>query len=107
MDRALEALFDVIDAHLPLLLAPDTIFHRASESRLSFIEPFIRLLQDGAIDQSAAAPGGSPREAADLLFNTACWPYVHLRGRHGWSRARARHGLRALTGPALGPEDAR
>ncbi len=33
MDGALEALFDVIDAHLPLLLASDTIFHRASASR--------------------------------------------------------------------------
>jgi AcrR family transcriptional regulator len=103
MDGALEALFDVIDAHLPLLLASDTIFHRASASRLSFIEPFIRLFQDGAIDQTVATPGGSPREAADLLFNTVCWPYVHLRGRHGWSRARARRGLRALAGPALDP----
>lgn len=103
LDRALDALFDVIDAHLPLLLASDTIFHRASTSRLSFSEPFVRLFQDGTVDESIALVGGSPAEAADLFFNTICWPYVHLRGRHRWSAERARAGLRALVGPALSP----
>jgi AcrR family transcriptional regulator len=103
LDQALDALFDVIDAHLPLLLASDTIFHRPSTSRLSFSEPFVRLFQDGTADESIALVGGSPAGAADLFFNTICWPYVHLRGRHRWSAERARSGLRALVTPALDP----
>jgi hypothetical protein len=46
-------------------------------------------------------PGGDPAEAAELLFNTVCWPYVHLRGRHRWPAERARHGLRRLMTPGL------
>jgi hypothetical protein len=29
-------------------------------------------------------------EVADLAFNTTAWPYVHLRGRHGWPAERAK-----------------
>ena len=25
-----------------------------------------------------------------VAFNTVAWPYVHLRGRHGWPADRAR-----------------
>src|SRR6266536_2089471 len=57
LDLAIDALFAVIDSHLPLLLASNTI----------------------------------------------CWPYVHLRGRHGWTSARARQRLRGLLGPRLDP----
>jgi AcrR family transcriptional regulator len=101
LDRALEALFDVIDAHLPLLLASDQVFHRAHTAQVNFNEPFTRLFEDGAVDGSLMPPGGGPAEAADLLFNTVCWSYVHLRGRHSWQAARARQGLRALITPAL------
>jgi len=103
LDRAIGALFDVIDAHLPLLLASDTIFHRATATKINFNEPFTRLFEDGRIDRSVAAIAEDPAEAADLLFNTACWPYVHLRGRHGWTPARARGRLRGLLGPSLDP----
>ena len=103
LDRAIEALFDVIDAHLPLLLASDTVFHRATATKINFNEPFIRLFEDGRVDQSVAAIAADPAEAADLLFNTVCWPYVHLRGRHGWSPPRARQRLRGLLGPSLDP----
>jgi hypothetical protein len=24
------------------------------------------------------------------VFNTVCWPYVHLRARHGWSPEKTR-----------------
>jgi len=48
-------------------------------------------------------PGDGPAESAELLFNTACWSYVHLRGRHRWAPARARQRLLALLGPGLGP----
>ena len=82
LDRALDALFGVIDAHLPLLLASDQVFHRAKAASINFNEPFARLFEDGIADGSLAPPGGDPAEAAELLFNTVCWSYVHLRGRH-------------------------
>jgi AcrR family transcriptional regulator len=103
LDRAISALFDVIDAHLPLLLASDTVFHRATATKINFNEPFTRLFEDGRIDHSVAAIADDPAEASDLLFNTVCWPYVHLRGRHGWTSARARQRLRGLLSPSLDP----
>jgi hypothetical protein len=33
---------------------------------------------------------GRVQDAADVLFNTACWGYVHLRHRHKWALKRAR-----------------
>jgi len=102
LDRALDALFGVIDSHLPLLLASDQVFHRAKAASVNFNEPFARLFGDGIADGSLAPPGGDPAEAAELLFNTVCWSYVHLRGRHHWPAERARRGLRALIEPGLG-----
>src|SRR5262249_47245173 len=101
LDRALDALFEVIDAHLPLLLASDQVFHRAKAASINFNEPFARLFEDGIADGSLAPPGGDPAEGAELLFNAVCWSYVHLRGRHGWRAERARHGLRELMTPAI------
>jgi AcrR family transcriptional regulator len=103
LDRAIDALFDVIDAHLPLLLASDTIFHRASTTKLSFNEPFMRLFEDGDIDGSVAQIAGDPEESSDVLFNVLCWPYAHLRGRHGWTAQRARQRIRGLVTPSLDP----
>jgi hypothetical protein len=37
LDQALDALFGVIGAHLPLLLASDQIIHRARAASISFI----------------------------------------------------------------------
>src|SRR5215831_5973833 len=102
LDRALDALFGVIDSHLPLLLASDQVFHRAKAASVNFNEPFARLLGDGVVDGSLMPPGGDPAEAAELLSNTVCWSYVHLRGRHHWPAERARRGLRALIEPGLG-----
>src|SRR5215475_3459734 len=101
LDRALDALFGVIDAHLPLLLASDQVFHRASAAEINFSEPFTRLFEDGIADGSLALPGDGPAAAAELLFNTVCWSYVHLRVRHHWTADRARQGLRRLITPAL------
>src|SRR5262252_7796612 len=109
LDRALDALFGVIDSHLPLLLASDQVFHRAKAASVNFNEPFARLFGDGIADGSLAPPGGDPAEAAELLLNTACWSYVHLCGRHRWPAERARHGLRRLITPGgrgrTGPRD--
>jgi hypothetical protein len=67
------------------------------------IAPFARLFEDGIADGSLTLPGGDPAEAAELLFNTVCWSYVHLRGRHRWPAERARHGLRRLMTPDSWP----
>ena len=105
LDRAIDALFDVIDKHLPLLLASDITFHRASTSRLSFNEPFMRLFSDGALDGTIAVIGADAEEASDLIFNTICWPYVHLRGRHEWTAERARPLITNLIGASLNPSE--
>jgi AcrR family transcriptional regulator len=84
LDLALSGLFEVAEAHLPLLLASDQVFHKASASGINFNEPFTRIFRDGLEDGSLSPPGGDPGQAADLLFNTVCWAYTHLRGRHDW-----------------------
>lgn len=92
LERALGALCDVADRHLPLLLASDTAFHRASEGAaqpFSFIEPLARLIRDGVAD-SSLAPEADSETTGDVIFNAVCWPYVHLRGRHSWSPVKAR-----------------
>jgi hypothetical protein len=53
---------------------------------------------DGAVSERAA---GEPELAQGARFNTVCWSYVHLRGRHRWAAPRARQGLRALIAPGL------
>jgi AcrR family transcriptional regulator len=98
LERALAALCDVAERHLDLLLASDTSFHEAwdeSRPRVSFLEPFIRIAEDGVADGSLRRIG-EPRETADLLFNTVCWSYVHLRGRHGWKPTVARRRIVSL-----------
>jgi hypothetical protein len=96
---AVLALFDVAEAHLPLLMASDQVFHRASVTGLNFNEPFSRLFRDGLGDGRLQPPGGDPDQAADLFFNTACWPYVHLSGRHRWDWEKLRSPLSALGMP--------
>jgi AcrR family transcriptional regulator len=98
LERALTALCDVAETHLELLLASDTAFHEAWEDgrpRASFLDPFVRIVDDGAADGTVRQLG-KPADAADLLFNTACWSYVHLRGRHGWTQEVARERVVAL-----------
>jgi AcrR family transcriptional regulator len=98
LEGALLALFDVLDRHLPLLLVSDEVFHWAAAHASPpglFLDPFLRALADGQSDGSLGSLG-RPDDAADVLFNTACWPYVHLRGRHRWSARRARELLLAV-----------
>jgi AcrR family transcriptional regulator len=86
LEHALHTLCQVADRNLDLLLASDNAFHRAwAELRpqYSFLSPFIRILDEAATDGTLRALGESS-EVADLLFNTTCWPYVHLRARHNW-----------------------
>ncbi len=89
--RGLEGLCDLLDRHLPLMLATDEAFHQptAPGSPPDYLHPFITFLREAAADGSLHA-GADPVLAADLAFNGVAWPYVHLRGRHNWPADRAR-----------------
>jgi AcrR family transcriptional regulator len=98
LELAVRALWDVADRHLPALLASDNVLHASFRNsspelpKTDFVGPFIRLLRDGAIDGTLRTVDDAV-DAADAFFNLACWSYVHLRGRHGWSIARTRKQL--------------
>jgi AcrR family transcriptional regulator len=87
----LEALCELLERHLPLMLATDEAFHQEPRPGQppDYLHPFIKFLREGAADGSLA-PGGDVVATADVAFNAVAWPYVHLRGRHGWSAERAR-----------------
>ena len=87
----LEALCDLLDRHLPLMLATDEAFHQdpAPGRPPDYLHPFIVFLRDGVADGSLTLAHDEVT-AADLAFNAVAWPYVHLRGRHGWPVEKAR-----------------
>jgi len=89
--RALEALCEILERHLPLMLATDEAFHQepAPGEPPPYLHPFIQFLREGARDGSRA-PGDDGVGAADVVVNAVAWPYVHLRGRHGWTAEKAR-----------------
>src|SRR5438552_2449002 len=95
LSASLKALFEVADRHLDLLAVSDQVFHWAAErcefpgGSQGFLGPFVNALLLGARDGSLVNQERAA-DTADVLFNTACWGYVHLRHRHGWARARAR-----------------
>lgn len=94
---ALEAMCAVLDRHLALLAAFDTAFHETglfdepgdSDSENRVVAPLVRLILDGVADGSLAPPT-APEETGVLVFNTVCWPYVHLRLHHQWDPERVR-----------------
>ena len=90
LERGLVALCELLDRHLPLMLATDEAFHQetAPGQPPDYLHPFIQFLREGEADGSLA-PGDDVVEAADVAFNAVAWTYVHLRGRHGWSAERA------------------
>jgi AcrR family transcriptional regulator len=90
LTRGLEALCDLIDRHLPLMLATDEAFHQqAGPETPSYLHPFIQFLREGARDGSLPETDDVVR-TADVAFNMTAWPYVHLRGRHEWPGEEAR-----------------
>jgi AcrR family transcriptional regulator len=109
LTRALEALCELVDRHLPLLLATDEAFHQDTAPGVppDYLHPFIQFLREGARDGSLPEVDDVAR-TADLAFNTVAWPYVHLRGRHGWEAEEARscvvgvvlHGIAGTGSPA-------
>ena len=90
LERGLVALCELLDRHLPLMLATDEAFHQetAPGQPPDYLHPFIHFLREGEADGSLA-PGDDVVEAADVAFNAVAWTYVHLRGRHGWPAERA------------------
>jgi AcrR family transcriptional regulator len=91
LTHGLEALCDLIDRHLPLMLATDEAFHQDTAPGVppDYLHPFIQFLREGARDGSLPEAEDVIR-AADIAFNMTAWPYVHLRGRHSWPAEEAR-----------------
>jgi AcrR family transcriptional regulator len=91
LTRGLEALCDLLDRHLPLMLATDEAFHQETAPGVppDYLHPFIQFLREGVSDGSLAEPDDVVR-VADIAFNAVAWPYVHLRGRHEWPAEEAR-----------------
>ena len=88
---ALKALCDLLDRHLPLMLATDEAFHQetAPGQPPDYLHPFIVFLRDGLADGSLTL-ARNEITTADIAFNAVAWPYVHLRGRHDWPAEQAR-----------------
>jgi AcrR family transcriptional regulator len=91
LEAGLEKLCELLDRHLPLMLATDEAFHQATApgEPPDYLHPFIQFFREGAEDGSLPAYDDLV-EAADVAFNGVAWPYVHLRGRHDWPAERAR-----------------
>jgi hypothetical protein len=89
LERGLVALCELLDRHLPLMLATDEAFHQdtAPGQPPDYLHPFIQFLREGAADGSLE-PGDDLVEAANVAFNAVAWTYVHLRGRHAWPAGR-------------------
>jgi AcrR family transcriptional regulator len=93
LERGLVALCELLDRHLPLMLATDEAFHQdtAPGQPPDYLHPFIQFLREGAADGSLAP--GDDVVTADVAFNAVAWTYVHLRGRHGWPVEKAQEGV--------------
>src|SRR4029079_17718950 len=100
----LEALCDLIDRHLPLLLATDEAFHQepAPGQPPDYLRPFITFLRDGAADGSLG-PADDALETADVLFHAVACHYVHLGGRHEGPPERARARVVGLVMDGIAP----
>ena len=106
LTRGLEALCDLLDRHLPLMLATGEAFHQDAAPGMppDYLHPFIQFLREGAQDRSLPEVEDVV-QAADVAFNMVAWPYVHLRGRHAWAAETAKSCvvavvLRGITAPA-------
>ena len=106
LEAGLEKLCELLDRHLPLMLATDEAFHQdpAPGQPPDYLRPFITFLREGAVDGSLVA-GDDVVETADVVFNAVAWPYVHLRGRHGWPAERARKRVIGLVLNGVTPID--
>ena len=91
----LDRLCDVVDRHIPLLVATDRAFHHGFRTEhgaagVNFVDPFARFLSEGAADGSLRPVQGDLLETAEVVFNMVCWTYLHLRSAHEVPSGRAR-----------------
>jgi AcrR family transcriptional regulator len=91
----LERLCDVIDRNAPILTATNKAFHwgfreQHGAASIAFVEPYARFLTEGAADGSLRPTQGDVYEASEVVFNTMCWTYLHLRSEHEAEAERAR-----------------
>lgn len=99
---ALRAVCTSAEDHRELLEAVDdrrrdAIFHEEggeAATRGFFVEPLVRLLEDGIADGSLAPCDAEER--ATVLFNLVGWTYLHLRSGHGWKEDRAAEAVVAI-----------
>jgi AcrR family transcriptional regulator len=105
---ALDALCDILDRHLPLMLATDEAFHQepAPGQPPHYLGPFYQFLREGAADGSLS-PGDDVERTADVLMNAVLWTYTHLRARHAWSTQRAREAIFTLVLDGVTPRPQR
>lgn len=89
--RVLDSFCDLLDRHIPLLLASDLIFHSEQERNGSvvFLEPFEVAVRRGVGDGSLH-PKSRVDDIAEILMVAVAFTYAHMRGRHHWSQARVR-----------------
>jgi AcrR family transcriptional regulator len=96
LEQALNALCEVAEAHLELLVAlrsqTDAIFHEDDDGKAMtgdvFTQPPQRLIEDGITDGTLREV--NPEEMATVLFNLVGWSYIHIRTGHRWPPDRAR-----------------
>jgi len=97
LERGLVALCDVVEDHLALMTAGAAVRSAgareravagAALTRSPFVDPFERLLRDGAAEGSLRAI--DPRDGATPLVNLVGQTYLHLRTGHRWAPKRAR-----------------
>jgi AcrR family transcriptional regulator len=106
LERSLVALCELIDRHLPLMLATDEVFHQPPEPGQppDYLRPLIQFLREGEADGSITRRSDLV-DTADVLFNAVAWPYVHMRGRHNWESRRARSNIVDLAMRWVAPID--
>jgi AcrR family transcriptional regulator len=96
LQAALEAECRLAEENLGLTdalgtAARDAIYHEEglpALTRDAFVDPYRRLLSDGAADGSLRPL--DPEETATVLINLVTHTYGHLRRGHGWDPDRAR-----------------
>ena len=88
--KGIVALCQVIDRHLPLVLASDTVFHQDQPGtrQVNYLDPFVQFVREGQADGSLHSERTTD-DVADIVFNAVAWTYAHMRGRHHWARDRA------------------
>lgn len=100
LSTALRLLCEVAERHAGVLCALYTVPARPipgtpdRTTSFEFIEPFERLLLDGALDGSLRV--SDARADATLVANAVCWTYLHMRRAHGWAPEEATERVLAL-----------